>query len=62
MNVEVKKAPFEVSETGWGEFEAGIRIFFKDPEEQPIDLFHIIKLYPPLSVGAAPPAISLKKV
>lgn len=51
----IKEAPFEVTETGWGEFESGIRIFFKDPEEQPIDLLHSIKLYhpspqPPLNV------------
>ena len=45
-------------QAGWGEFEAGIRIFFRDPEEQPIDLNHVIKLYhqPPL------PPLSLKKV
>lgn len=59
--VEVLAPPYEVTETGWGEFEAGllheicivlfnlvvgIRIFFRDPDEQPIDLFHLIKLYP----------------
>lgn len=27
----IEKAPFEVSELGWGEFAAKIRIFFKDP-------------------------------
>ena len=43
----IEKAPFEVSELGWGEFAAKIRIFFKDPEEQPIDVAHVIKLYPP---------------
>ncbi len=57
--LEVKKAPFEVSETGWGEFEASIRIYFKDSDERPLDLFHLIKLYPP-----GPPQLSgsLKKV
>jgi transcription initiation factor IIF auxiliary subunit len=24
----------EVTEMGWGEFEAGVRIFFKDPDEK----------------------------
>jgi len=59
LDAEVKRAPFEVSETGWGEFEASIRIFFKDPDERPLDLFHLIKLYPP-----GPPQLSgsLKKV
>jgi transcription initiation factor IIF auxiliary subunit len=28
------RPPFEVTEMGWGEFEAGIRIFFKDPDEK----------------------------
>lgn len=31
---EVYSSPFEITETGWGEFEAGIRVFFKDPNEQ----------------------------
>eukprot|EP00596_Hydrurales_sp_CCMP1899_P002451 CAMPEP_0119038008 /NCGR_PEP_ID=MMETSP1177-20130426/6654_1 /TAXON_ID=2985 /ORGANISM="Ochromonas sp, Strain CCMP1899" /LENGTH=282 /DNA_ID=CAMNT_0007000007 /DNA_START=195 /DNA_END=1043 /DNA_ORIENTATION=+ len=43
---EILEPPYQVSEFGWGEFEAGIRIFFRDPEEQPIDLIHQIKLYP----------------
>jgi YEATS domain-containing protein 4 len=42
----IEKPPFEVTELGWGEFAAKIRIFFKDPEEQPIDVAHTIKLYP----------------
>ena len=42
----IDKPPFEVTELGWGEFAAKIRLFFKDPEEQPIDIVHIIKLYP----------------
>eukprot|EP01031_Cornospumella_fuschlensis_P026775 gene26775-32353_t len=46
---EVTSPPFEVTETGWGEFEAGIRLVFRDPTEQPLDLFHQIRLYPPAS-------------
>ncbi len=42
----VEKPPFEVTELGWGEFAAKIRIFFRDPDEQPIDIVHVIKLYP----------------
>lgn len=42
---EIFSAPFEISENGWGEFEAGIRIFFRDPDEQPLDITHTIKLY-----------------
>jgi YEATS domain-containing protein 4 len=43
----VEKRPFQISESGWGEFEAGIRIYFKDPTEEPVDLFHHLRLYPP---------------
>ena len=58
---------WQVSEFGWGEFEAGIRIFFRDPEEQPIDLIHQIKLYPAVAEGLdtksanAPPPQNSKK-
>ena len=50
----VDRAPFEVTEFGWGEFEAGIRIIFKDKSEQPIDIAHHLKLYPPLTDKPAP--------
>ena len=49
----VTNSPFEVTASGWGEFEAGIRIFFKDPAEQPIDLVHVIKLYHPENTDKA---------
>ena len=45
--LELTSMPFEVTETGWGEFEASIKIIFRDPEEEPVTLFHQIKLYPP---------------
>lgn len=57
----------QVSEFGWGEFEAGIRIFFRDQDEQPIDLIHQIKLYPAAPEGVdsksvnAPPPLNSKK-
>mmetsp|Transcript_15760 Transcript_15760/g.23080 ORF Transcript_15760/g.23080 Transcript_15760/m.23080 type:complete len:231 (-) Transcript_15760:140-832(-) len=47
---EVLKSPFEISELGWGEFEVGIRIYFHDASEQPVDLVHFLKLY---AVGPA---------
>jgi YEATS domain-containing protein 4 len=49
----ITNTPFEVTASGWGEFEAGIRIFFKDPTEQPIDLLHVIKLYHPENTDKA---------
>uniref|UniRef100_A0A6A7G7Y6 YEATS domain-containing protein 4-like n=1 Tax=Hirondellea gigas TaxID=1518452 RepID=A0A6A7G7Y6_9CRUS len=37
--------PYEVTETGWGEFEIGVKIFFHDPNERPVTLYHILKLF-----------------
>jgi YEATS domain-containing protein 4 len=53
----VEKPPFEITETGWGEFELAIRIYFVDPLEHPVDLYHGLVLYPP--EGQA--ALSTKK-
>ncbi|RYY84196.1 hypothetical protein EON63_09740 [archaeon] len=58
LTTEVTTPPFEVTETGWGEFEAGIRLIFRDGSEQPLDLFHQIRLYPP----ASQQQVSTKKV
>ena len=32
----VSKPPYEVTETGWGEFEVVIKIYFEDPNERPV--------------------------
>ena len=32
---EIETPPFTVTEKGWGEFEAQIKIFWKDPSENP---------------------------
>ncbi|KAJ7248471.1 yeats family protein [Mycena rebaudengoi] len=43
----VDKPPFEVTETGWGEFEIQIRItFVADAGEKPITFYHHLKLHP----------------
>ncbi|KAJ3109848.1 YEATS domain-containing protein 4 [Phlyctochytrium planicorne] len=42
----IEKHPFEVTETGWGEFEILIKVTFHDPQEKPIQLFHQLQLYP----------------
>ena len=57
---EIIEPPYQVSEYGWGEFEAGIRIFFRDSNEQPIDLIHHIRLYPPPVDGTTVEAQSTK--
>lgn len=35
----VTKPPYEITETGWGEFEIIIKIFFIDPNERPVSTF-----------------------
>lgn len=37
--------PFEVQETGWGEFELIIRIYFVDPNERPVTIYHHLRLF-----------------
>jgi len=41
----VTRPPYEVTETGWGEFEIAIKVFFHDPNERPVTLYHILKLF-----------------
>jgi len=36
----ITKPPYEVRETGWGEFDVEIKIFFADNVERTITLFH----------------------
>jgi len=42
----VDSFPFEVSETGWGEFEILIKLYFQDPSEKHLSFFHQLQLYP----------------
>jgi len=43
----VDKPPFEVSETGWGEFEVTIKVYFvQESAEKQITLYHHLKLHP----------------
>eukprot|EP00048_Salpingoeca_helianthica_P000451 m.41618 g.41618 ORF g.41618 m.41618 type:complete len:208 (+) comp10528_c0_seq1:28-651(+) len=42
----VEKPPYEISESGWGEFEVAITLNFVDPEEKPVTLIHFLKLHP----------------
>jgi YEATS domain-containing protein 4 len=44
---ELTEPPYEVTERGWGEFEAQIRVHWKDPDEKTTIVNHTIKLYPP---------------
>ncbi|EME26536.1 YEATS domain-containing protein 4 [Galdieria sulphuraria] len=42
----VTRPPFELTETGWGEFDLIIRLFFIDNLESPIELVHPLRLFP----------------
>jgi len=55
---EISTPPFEVTEYGWGEFDAGVRIFWHDPEEQAVDLKHFLKLY---HTDGVSPTLTTKK-
>ncbi|KAI8893267.1 yeats family-domain-containing protein, partial [Globomyces pollinis-pini] len=37
--------PYSVQETGWGEFEIGIKLYFKH-QQHPISMIHMLQLYP----------------
>jgi YEATS domain-containing protein 4 len=43
----IETYPFEVTESGWGEFEILIKLQFADPAEKPVNLVHHLKLYSP---------------
>ncbi|KAJ7584365.1 yeats family protein [Mycena floridula] len=48
----IDKPPFEVSETGWGEFEIQIRItFITESGEKALALYHHLKLHPWTATG-----------
>ena len=41
-----ERPPYEVQETGWGEFEILIQIYFHDAREKKVDIYHLLQLYP----------------
>ncbi|XP_031476223.1 transcription initiation factor TFIID subunit 14b [Nymphaea colorata] len=52
----VESAPFELSESGWGEFEIAITLFFhNDVSDKQLDLYHHLKLYPDDESGPQSP-------
>ena len=42
---EVFAPPYEITETGWGEFDIAFKIYFKE-KTKPVDYWHYINLYP----------------
>jgi YEATS domain-containing protein 4 len=56
----VDKPPFQVTETGWGEFDIQIKIYFvPEANEKPLTTFHRLKLHPwhPVAVAASSEAV-----
>ena len=47
----IDTAPFEVTEQGWGEFEIHCQVFFQDSKDKPLELSHMLKLYPDTDQG-----------
>ena len=42
----VDAPPFELTETGWGEFEIGVKLHFaNETREKDVELFHALRLY-----------------
>lgn len=56
--ITVEQAPFEINEVGWGEFEIRIELFFLDPAEKPVELFHSLKLFGDNEKFSKKPAVS----
>ena len=43
----IEQPPYQVTETGWGEFDVQVKIFFAaESGEKPVALFHRLKLHP----------------
>ena len=50
----VESPPYEVTETGWGEFDITITVHFQpDANEKPLELAHMLKLYAAAGAGGA---------
>uniref|UniRef100_A0A914D887 Protein AF-9 homolog n=1 Tax=Acrobeloides nanus TaxID=290746 RepID=A0A914D887_9BILA len=43
-----EQPPFEISETGWGEFEVQIKIYFVDVNEKPLTAYYYLRLFQPV--------------
>ena len=58
----LEKPPYEVTETGWGEFEIGVTVHFADDAgEKAVDLVAPLKLHHEVEPGAPKPDKSQAK-
>ena len=42
----VGEAPYEVTETGWGEFDLHFKVYFRCSKARPVTYWHRINLFP----------------
>eukprot|EP00210_Caulerpa_lentillifera_P007839 g7481.t1 len=57
----IEKPPYELEETGWGEFEVVVGIeFHSDAHESPVELTHSLKLYTTSEPSTKRPVVSEK--
>lgn len=42
FSLVIHQSPFEIEESGWGEFETQITIFFVNPNERPVCSLRIL--------------------
>ncbi len=61
INIKVMQWPFEVTECGWGEFQAKISLHFKDKDQQPVEAMHVIKLHWPETDPSRPRNLEPRK-
>lgn len=59
----VTQQPFEIHDSGWGEFQVKMVVCFIDPKEEPVVLVHTLRLFPlePLPPAAKKAAARLPK-
>lgn len=56
-NIQISKPPFEIHQTGWGQFAIGIKLFFRDPIHKPVEVAKELILYDDLPPSSKRPLI-----
>ncbi len=59
--MKVLQWPFEVTECGWGEFQAKISLHFKDKDQKPVEVMHAVKLHWPETDPSRPQNLESRK-
>jgi transcription initiation factor IIF auxiliary subunit len=43
--VEIEQPPFSIIRNGWGEFDIGVTIYFRDINEEPVNKVHMLRIF-----------------